>query len=76
MKPSSVTDYLVDSLSFRAERQKVISGNIANINTPNYKAKDLVFAQELKKINELELARTNKNLFCNQFTRTRRTNIK
>lgn len=64
MKPSNVTDYLVNSLSFRAERQKVISGNIANINTPNYKAKDLVFAQELKKTNELELARTNKNHFA------------
>ena len=63
MKPSSVTDYLVDNLSFRAERQKVISGNIANINTPNYKAKDVVFAQELEKTNQLELARTNKNHF-------------
>ncbi len=64
MKPSSVTDYLVDNLSFRAERQKVISGNIANINTPNYKAKDVVFAQELEKTNQLELARTNKNHFA------------
>jgi flagellar basal-body rod protein FlgB len=49
MQPSSVTQTLFDNLSFRSERQKVISGNIANINTPNYKTKELVFEQELKK---------------------------
>ena len=30
-------------------RQKTISNNIANINTPNYKAKRLVFDQELRR---------------------------
>jgi flagellar basal-body rod protein FlgB len=59
MKPSGVTSYLVDRLNFASERQKVISSNIANINTPNYKAKDLVFADELAKSNSLELAKTN-----------------
>ena len=34
-------------MNFRGERQKVISSNIANINTPNYKTKDLVFEDEL-----------------------------
>jgi flagellar basal-body rod protein FlgB len=52
MKASSVTDVLFDQLSFRGERQKVISSNIANMNTPNYKTKDLVFDEELKKVDE------------------------
>lgn len=49
MQPSNVTQTLFENLSFRSERQKVISGNIANINTPNYKTKELVFNQELQK---------------------------
>ncbi len=48
MEPS-IIDTLYQNLNFRAERQKVISGNIANINTPNYKTKDLSFEDELKK---------------------------
>ena len=56
MHPSNVTQTLFDNLSYRSERQKVISGNIANINTPNYKTKELVFEQELKKAdNDLKL---------------------
>ncbi len=52
MQPSNVTQTLFENLSFRSERQKVISGNIANINTPNYKTKELVFNQELQKAND------------------------
>lgn len=52
MQPSTVTQTLFDNLNFRSERQKVISGNIANINTPNYKTKELVFEQELQKAND------------------------
>ena len=47
MEASSISSKLFDQLNFRAERQKVISSNIANINTPNYKTKDLVFEDEL-----------------------------
>ena len=47
MEASSVTNKLFEQLNFRGERQKVISSNIANINTPNYKTKDLVFQNEL-----------------------------
>lgn len=50
MKASGVTNLLFEQLSFRGERQKVISSNIANINTPNYKTKELVFDDELKKV--------------------------
>ncbi len=52
MKASSVTDLLFNQLSFRSDRQNVISSNIANINTPNYKTKELVFEDELKKVDD------------------------
>ncbi len=55
MKPSSVTDLLFTQLSFRGDRQEVISSNIANINTPNYKTKDLIFANELQKADATRL---------------------
>lgn len=35
------------SLDFRSRRNNLLSGNIANIETPGYKAKDLVFEQAL-----------------------------
>ncbi len=51
MQASKVSQTLFENLSFRSERQKVISGNIANVNTPDYKTKELVFEQELQKAN-------------------------
>ncbi len=67
MKPSSVTDILFNQLNYSSERQKVISSNIANIDTPNYKTKDIKFKDELQKSNnnmainsQLKLAITNK----------------
>lgn len=60
MEASSVTNLLFEKLNFRGERQKVISGNIANINTPNYKTKDLVFSEELnKQTKTIKMAQTN-----------------
>ncbi len=62
MKPSSVTDLLFNQLSFRGDKQHVISSNIANINTPGYKTKDLAFDNEIKKIeqnNDLKMFATN-----------------
>lgn len=47
MEASNISNKLFEQLNFRGERQKVISSNIANINTPNYKTKDLVFQDEL-----------------------------
>lgn len=47
MEASKVTGNLFEQLNFRGEKQKVISSNIANVNTPNYKTKDLVFQNEL-----------------------------
>ena len=64
MKASYVSNILEDSLEYRAQRQKIIASNIANINTPNYKEKDLVFEDLLKdnqKSNDLQLKTTNPN---------------
>jgi len=45
---SGKTERLLSALlDYRLERHKVIASNIANIDTPDYRAKDLVFAQEL-----------------------------
>jgi flagellar basal-body rod protein FlgB len=61
MEASGVSALLYKQLGYRGDKQKVISGNIANINTPNYKAKELVFEEELQKAkesnNRLALAR-------------------
>jgi flagellar basal-body rod protein FlgB len=64
MKPSSVTDLLFQNLSYRGDKQKVIASNIANLNTPEYKTKDLTFdnhLQKIKKSDELMLNVTHKN---------------
>ena len=61
MNASNVTDMLFKQLNFRGENQKIISRNIANIDTPNYKTKELSFENELKlssTSNELRLYRT------------------
>ncbi|MCT7909834.1 flagellar basal body rod protein FlgB [Arcobacter lacus] len=66
MEASEVTGKLFEQLNFRGEKQKVISSNIANINTPNYKTKDLVFEEELdKNSNMLQLKRTTSNHMYN-----------
>ena len=43
-------DMLSAVLDFRSERHKVIASNIANMDTPNYKPKDVVFGDELKEM--------------------------
>lgn len=60
MESSSISNILFEQLNFRGEKQKVISSNIANINTPNYKTKDLVFENELNSAsNVMQLKQTN-----------------
>jgi len=63
MEASSVTNLLFKHLNFRGEEQKVISGNIANIDTPGFKTKQLDFNSELKlsQSQDIQLSRTNKN---------------
>jgi flagellar basal-body rod protein FlgB len=60
MQASSISNTLYEQLNYRGEKQKVISSNIANINTPNYKTKDLIFEDELNSAtNSLKLKQTN-----------------
>lgn len=60
MEASNITNTLFEQLNFRGEKQKVISSNIANINTPNYKTKDLIFENELKSAdNMIQMKQTN-----------------
>lgn len=64
MEASEVTGTLFQNLSFRSERNKVIASNIANVNTPNYKTKDLVFENELQEVNnsnDLKMYKTHHN---------------
>ena len=66
MEASSVSSLLFKQLAFKSEQQKVISSNIANIDTPGYKTKQLTFSDELKRSSvdstqQLQLVVTNKN---------------
>lgn len=59
---SPTFNLLEQSLSAASLRQKTISQNIANVDTPNYKAKKTVFKHQLDEAirqNELEAYRTN-----------------
>lgn len=85
MEASGVTDLLFKHLSFRSDRQDIISSNIANVNTPGYKTKELVFEQELNKQNsqrDLSLSTTNSKHInpslndINNFNEPRLVNVK
>ncbi len=54
-------------MDYRSERNKVITSNIANIDTPDYRPFDYVFKQELKKnpVGRIPLARTDEKHFPN-----------
>ena len=45
---TSTLDFQSEALALRAERQRVLAGNIANADTPNYKARDFDFASALQ----------------------------
>jgi len=46
------------ALSFRANRNEVLSSNIANADTPNYKARDLDFGQALNSARQKGISMT------------------
>ena len=58
-------DMLSAILDFRSERNKVIASNIANIDTPGYKTKELIFKKQLEDIvsngREIPMSKTDKN---------------
>jgi flagellar basal-body rod protein FlgB len=45
---TSTLDFHAQALTLRAERQRLIAGNIANADTPGYIARDLDFAKALR----------------------------
>jgi len=47
-KLTDALDFHSQALVLRAERQRVIAGNIANADTPGYKARDFNFATALR----------------------------
>lgn len=71
-------NYHQQALGLRQQRHQVLASNIANADTPNYKARDIDFAQELKKAVEhgrssgggLSLARTSERHLAGQATAT------
>ena len=79
MEASSISNKLFEQLNFRGERQKVISSNIANINTPGYKTKELVFEDELNNSinnNSLQMKATNSRHMSNVNSSTANSNPK
>ncbi|HPC47090.1 MAG TPA: flagellar basal body rod protein FlgB [Deltaproteobacteria bacterium] len=52
----TLIDKAMRHMTYRTYRQEVISSNIANVNTPGYKAKEAVFEEELQ--SRLSLATT------------------
>ncbi|MDO6515447.1 MULTISPECIES: flagellar basal body rod protein FlgB [unclassified Neptuniibacter] len=44
-----------DALLYRARRAEVLANNIANADTPNFKAKDLEFSQILNQASEMTI---------------------
>jgi len=47
-KLDSMFGFAQQALALRAQRQQVLASNIANADTPNYKAKDIDFASALR----------------------------
>ena len=54
MEASDISSRLFEQLNFRGEKQKVISSNIANINTPDYKKYDDLHKKAISKYDELD----------------------
>jgi flagellar basal-body rod protein FlgB len=58
-----IDDYLsvhANALKLRSQRTSILASNIANADTPNYKARDLVFAEVLKQSNLPNAKRSSK----------------
>lgn len=64
----STSDLLVKTAQLRTQKAEVIAGNIANLDTPGYKARNFEFAEQLHKASEasansLTMTATNVNHF-------------
>lgn len=54
---NSSTQFMQDALNLRAYRQQLLASNIANADTPNYKAQDIDFAKELQRAQGMQAGR-------------------
>jgi flagellar basal-body rod protein FlgB len=79
---SHTFNILEQGLEYSSLKQKVISHNIANVDTPNYKAKEVHFKAELNRaIRSLEAHRTHpkhfefKNVLHSNFSVTTRNDV-
>ena len=61
MEPIFLLDLASRRSAWLASRQATLAGNIANVNTPGYKAKDLASFSDVIDRTKLELASTNIN---------------
>ena len=64
----STSDLLVKTAQLRSQKAEVIAGNIANLDTPGYKARGFKFADQLREAskistNSLTMTATNVNHF-------------
>ena len=64
----STSDLLVKTAQLRSQKAEVIAGNIANLDTPGYKARNFKFADQLREASEistnsLAMTATNVNHF-------------
>jgi len=55
-KLDALFDFNATALRVRAQRQEILAANIANADTPNYKARDIDFAASLKKALEANVS--------------------
>lgn len=71
---SKTIEMLSVILDFRSERNKVIASNIANIDTPGYKPKELVFKKQLEDFidngTEITMTKTDKRHLSEQSSHT------
>ena len=71
---SKTIEMLSVILDFRSERNKVIASNIANIDTPGYKPKELVFKKQLEDFidngTEVTMTKTDKRHLSKQSSHT------
>ena len=58
---SGTISTLDKALNYSAAKQKVISQNIANVDTPNYKAKDVRFKASLNEALDVSLSANRTN---------------
>jgi flagellar basal-body rod protein FlgB len=54
--------FMQDALNLRAQRQQVLASNIANADTPGYKARDIDFSKELQRAQGAQVGKLGLNV--------------